>query len=163
MPYVVFGVYYILIPICHCFCWFTVLQHACEWSVTAFFWKKYSKKFIHASPNASKNQICLTLCHTPRYKKKKHAKNLRDLLWNLWAVSSLVNLPKKAKIHPGRRMQNTAYTLAGKGITCITKEALCFDTDMHIITKQKTLYVDTAYYDVIAYEKSKPTTSYFVK
>ena len=30
LPYVVFGVYYILIPICPCFCWFTVLQHACE-------------------------------------------------------------------------------------------------------------------------------------
>ena len=42
LPYVVCGVCYILIPICPCFCWFTVLQHACEWSVTAFFWKKYS-------------------------------------------------------------------------------------------------------------------------
>ena len=42
LPYIVFGVYYILIPICPCFCWFTVLQHVCEWSVTAFFWKKYS-------------------------------------------------------------------------------------------------------------------------
>ena len=30
LPYVVFGVYYILIPICPCFCWFTVFQHACE-------------------------------------------------------------------------------------------------------------------------------------
>ena len=30
LPYVVFGVYYILILICPCFCWFTVLQHACE-------------------------------------------------------------------------------------------------------------------------------------
>ena len=30
LSYVVFGVYYILIPICPCFCWFTVLQHACE-------------------------------------------------------------------------------------------------------------------------------------
>ena len=30
LPYVVFGVYYILIPICPCFCWFTMLQHACE-------------------------------------------------------------------------------------------------------------------------------------
>ena len=29
LPYVVFGVYYILIPICPCFCWLTVL-HACE-------------------------------------------------------------------------------------------------------------------------------------
>ena len=30
LPYVVFGVCYILRPICPCFCWFTVLQHACE-------------------------------------------------------------------------------------------------------------------------------------
>ena len=30
LPYVVFSVYYLLIPICPCFCWFTVLQHAYE-------------------------------------------------------------------------------------------------------------------------------------
>ena len=54
LPYVVFGVYYILIPICPCFCWLTVLQHACELSVAAFFWKKYSIYSVHASPSASK-------------------------------------------------------------------------------------------------------------
>ena len=30
LPYVVFGEYCILTPICSCFCWLTVLQHACE-------------------------------------------------------------------------------------------------------------------------------------
>ena len=30
------------------FCWFTVLQHACEWSMTAFFLEKILNIFIHA-------------------------------------------------------------------------------------------------------------------
>ena len=30
LPYVVFDVHYLLIPVCPYFCWFTVLQHACE-------------------------------------------------------------------------------------------------------------------------------------
>ena len=117
LPSVVFCVYYILIPICPCFCWFIVLQHACKWSMTEFL-KKLLNILIHASPNASKIKFdwhCVIWQGIKKY-IKKHAKNLRDLLWNLWAVSNLVNLPNKTKIRPGRQECKTLHILwQGRG------------------------------------------------
>ena len=98
---VVLGVYYILTPICR-FCWSIVLQHACYWSVTTFFLEKILNRFIYASPNSNKIKFDWQ-CVIGHGKRKKHAKNLGDLFWNLWAVSRLVNLPQKATIWTGRQ------------------------------------------------------------
>ena len=46
--------YYILTPIFPCFCWFIVLLHGCEWSVTEFFHEKILSIFICASPMQNK-------------------------------------------------------------------------------------------------------------
>ena len=74
-------------------------------------WLHFSGKnsiFIHSSPNASKIKFDWH-CVIRQGIRKKHAKNLRYLLWNLWALSRLVNLPKKAKIRPGRLERKTLH------------------------------------------------------
>ena len=91
LPYVVFGVYYNtnlpLLLLVYCVA-------ACTWMIRdCVFLEKILNIFIHASPNACKIQYDWH-CVIRLGIRKKHAK--RDLLWNLWAVSSLVNLPKKA-------------------------------------------------------------------
>ena len=89
---------------------------ACMWMICGcIFLEKILNIFIHASPSASKIKF-VWHCVIHQDIRKKHANNLRDLLWNLWAVSSLVNLPKKAKIRPGRQECKTLHILwQGRG------------------------------------------------
>ena len=78
---------------------------ACMWMICGcIFLEKMLNIFIHAWPSASKIKF-VWHCVIHQDIRKKHANNLRDLLWNLWAVSSLVNLPKKAKIRSGRKLK----------------------------------------------------------
>ena len=89
---------------------------ACMWMICGcIFLEKILNIFIHASPSASKIKF-VWHCVIHQDIRKKHANNLRDLLWNLWAVSSLVNLPKKAKIRAGRQECKTLHILwQGRG------------------------------------------------
>ena len=84
--YVVFGVYCILTPICPCFL-LVYCVAACVWIICdCSFLEKVLNIFIYASPNSNKIKFDWHCVLGQGIRKKNHAKNLRDLYWNLWAV-----------------------------------------------------------------------------
>ena len=77
LPYVVFGVYYILIPIALVFVGLLCCSMAMWMICDCIFLEKILKIFIHASPNASEIKFDWH-CVIRQGIRKKHAKNLRD-------------------------------------------------------------------------------------